>query len=185
MFPKLLYLHQTQNRKIIMKKLLLFVVMFVMSVSLAFAQDDGLKFMDIPIDGPKSKMIKKLQEKGFKYNKRNDYLTGTFNGENVVIIVEDNREGKVWRICILDVPYQSKRVIKTRFNNLLNQFENDSKYIKNRGEKIPEDEEINSDKKYDALFYQNILGEPDINSFVRFMVRKINDRYSIWMFYEN
>ena len=170
-----------------MKKFL-FLVLFALTVSFASAQDDVTKFLGIPVDGPKSEMIKKLQEKGFKYDKMKDCLTGTFNGEDVLIQIETNGSGKVWRICISDKDLIDEIGIKIRFNTLLSQFEEKVNYEKIRGEEISDDEKILyhiDDKRYDALFYQKSSGKPNRNSCVWFMIDRFLTRYRILMFYEN
>ena len=48
-----------------MKKLLLFVAVWVVSSVATFAQSDVTTFLGIPVDGYKSDMIQALKSKGF------------------------------------------------------------------------------------------------------------------------
>jgi hypothetical protein len=61
-----------------MKKIFLMLMMFISLV--ANAQKDVTKFLGIPVDGYKAEMKKKLTNKGFTYNARNDCFEGEFNG---------------------------------------------------------------------------------------------------------
>lgn len=135
-----------------MKKFL-FLVLFALTVSFASAQD-VVKFLGIPVDGPKSEMIKKLQEKGFKYDSENDLLHGMFNGEVLSLRVYANRDGKVWQITLLDTKVRDKDDIKTRFNMLLWQFLGTNKYVKIMGDIIPDSEDIEKGILIDGKKYQ-------------------------------
>lgn len=121
------------------------------------------QFMGIPVDGTKSKMIQKLEQKGFEYNSYGDYLTGEFNGRDVQVFIVTNRD-KVRRIYVVD-KYGTSSVskIKNRFNTLCYQFENNLKYYKytsvENNQQIADDEDISyeitvNDKQYEAVFYQ-------------------------------
>ena len=89
-----------------------------------YAQKDVTQFLDIPVDGYKPEMIKKLKSKGFTINRHNeDILDGEFNGTNVNIAFATNNN-KVWRICVFDVNTTDETNIKIRFNNLIQQFVN-------------------------------------------------------------
>lgn len=146
-----------------MKKAFLFVcVMFIAFV--VSAQPDITTFLGIPIDGTKKEMIAKLQEKGFEYNQKGDYLTGQFNGRDVVISVVTNNN-KVYRIFIQDAYSVSESDIKIRFNNLCDQFLNNKKYQCSvpDGWKIPDSDDISdrisyqmnvNKKRFQAEFYQ-------------------------------
>ena len=110
-----------------MRKLFFTALLLVMILS-AYAQQDITKFMGIPVDGSKSEMIKKLEKKGFKYDYRNDYLTGEFNGYDVTVHVVTNNN-KVYRIAIFDEKWCNETDIKIRFNNLCTQFEKTGRYV--------------------------------------------------------
>lgn len=148
------------------KKLASIIFLFFMQISL-FAQKDVTQFMGIPVDGYKPEMIQKLKEKGFTVSKiQDDILEGEFNGRAVRIYIATNNN-KVWRIMVAEVNTVNETDIKIRFNNLLYQFQNNTKYIplsdsKIRSYEIPEDEDISYEitvhkKRYDALFYQKSL----------------------------
>ena len=137
-----------------MKKFLLLVLLFVMCGSFVAAQNDVIKFLGIPVDGPKSEMIKKLQEKGFKYDRENDLLYGMFNGEDLSLRVYADRDGKVWQITLLDTKVRDKDEIKIRFNTLLWQFLETNKYVKTMGDIIPNSEDIEKRILIDGKTYQ-------------------------------
>ncbi len=145
-----------------------FLVLFALTVSFASAQDDVIKFLGIPVDGPKSEMIKKLQEKGFVYDSKNDLLYGMFNGEDLSLRVYADRDGKVWQITLLDTKVRDKDEIKIRFNTLLWQFLETNKYVKTMGDIIPNSEDIEKGiliegKEYQAHFLPS--GEPDASDY--------------------
>lgn len=146
-----------------MRKIFSIIVLLVASVTL-FAQSDVTKFLGIPVDGFKPDMIRKLKEKGFvstAYDK--DILEGEFNGRDVNISVVTNNN-KVYRIVVRDANSSSETSIKIRFNNLCQQFANNSKYTTPFLTSvddyiIPEDEDISyemavNNKRYQASFYQ-------------------------------
>lgn len=125
----------------------------------AYAQKDVTKFLGIPVDGTKAEMIQKLKAKGFKLaSSNNDALVGEFNGSDVILIVSTNGN-KVCRIAVMDENSVGERDIQIRFNRLINQFDNNLKYIPVNNEKIPDDEDISYEiaahnKRYEAVFYQ-------------------------------
>ena len=90
-------------------------------------------------------------------------LEGEFNGRDVNISVVTNNN-KVYRIVVRDANSSSETSIKIRFNNLCQQFANNSKYTTPFLTSvddyiIPEDEDISyemavNNKRYQASFYQ-------------------------------
>ena len=167
-----------------------FLVLFALSVSFASAQDDVTKFLGIPVDGPKSEMIKKLQEKGFVYDKVKGHLTGTFNGEKVVMQIYTNGNGDVWRVALIDVAVRDEIEIKIRFNRIFGQFQNNGNYELVGGSALSERENIDygitvEKKRYSATFSQKSSGKPDQNNRVWFMINKQNRDYRILMLYDN
>ncbi len=86
-------------------------------------------------------------------------LEGEFNGANVFVNVITNGN-KVCRIAVTDIASEDERSIQIRFNNLLRQFENNSKYLPiSDNNQLSDSEdlsyEINVNKKrYEANFYQ-------------------------------
>ena len=90
-----------------MKKLIISIVAILLTSLAVLAQvktnDSVLKFVGIPIDGTKDKMIKSLENEGFEYLSLLDYLRGMFNGEEVTLHISTNRN-IVDRI-IVEYPY--------------------------------------------------------------------------------
>lgn len=140
-----------------MKKILSILMLLVVSV-IAHAQQDVTRFLGIPVDGTRSEMIRKLQAKGFRYDSANDWLTGEFNGAHVRLSVVTNNN-KVYRIVVCEEKYFGETDIRIRFNRLVGQFKNNSKYTSFGDFTIPDDEDISyeitvHDKRYEADFYQ-------------------------------
>lgn len=145
-----------------MKKLILLTT-FVFVALISQAQKDVTRFLEIPVDGTKSEMIQKLKDKGFEYNPELEILEGEFNGRDVYIgIVTNNR--KVWRIWVRDAHGVNETQIRIRFNNLLQQLNNNKKYYSWPDSvilkyTIPQDEDISYEmsvnhKSYEMEFYQ-------------------------------
>ena len=166
-----------------MKKIigLFFAVLFSAGL---YAQEDVIKFLGIPVDGTKQEMIQKLKSKGFTYNQREDLLEGEFNGQEVTIGVQ-TQNNKVWRINIVDNTSRSEEQIRIRFNTLVGQFENNSKYTPYKeSQTIDENEDISyeisvHDKQYNAIFLSETGG------YVWFTIVNAGMGYYIIMFYEN
>ena len=148
-----------------MKKVIL-LILLVGLVHLGQAQNEVIKFLEIPVDGTKSAMIQKLREKGFVYNANKDCLTGEFNGANVDIFIVTNNN-KVYRIMVADVSYISE----TDNNNLCRQFAKNDKYVQAsllEDYMLPEDEDIDYNmsikhKRYQASYYQISPNSPAIS----------------------
>lgn len=179
-----------------MKKLILTFLISLLSLS-AFAQKDVTKFLGIPVDGTKSEMIRKLKAKGFRsttYDRNT--LEGEFNGYKVEIIIQTNNN-KVWRIVVMDKKPLTTSNIKTRFNNLCYQFNNNAKYYASYNNSlIPESENIDYEilvnkKKYQALYYQqeeNTTNDNTSNTFMKcvwFTFAGDYDEYTLAIYYEN
>lgn len=112
-----------------MKKILL-MFCFILMVFTGYSQ---VKFMGIPVDGTKTEMINKLKQKGFtlcKDKERADYnaLEGEFNGRDVTVYVV-TYNNKVWRVYVAEQQTHDQISTKIHFNNLVQQFENNKKYI--------------------------------------------------------
>ncbi len=146
-----------------MKKAFLLVCVLFVAFAVS-AQQDITTFLGIPIDGTKKEMIAKLKEKGFEYNSEYDYLTGQFNGKDVIVSVVTNNN-KVYRVAVFDENYISESDIRIRFNTLCNQFLNNKKYmcVDEDACFIPEPENFSDEisyqmtvnkKRYQASFYQ-------------------------------
>ena len=142
-----------------MKKLLLFIAVWVVSSVATFAQSDVTTFLGIPVDGYKSDMIQALKSKGFvssSYDK--NILQGEFNGTDVSIHVATNNN-KVYRLMLCDENTIDELDIRLRFNKLCDQFVANGRYVTFGEYKIPEDEDISYQmsvhkKRYEAIFYQ-------------------------------
>ena len=108
-----------------MKKLLL--VLFIPLLS--YAQKDVTQFFDIPVDGFKPQMVKKIKSKGYTVStKYEDALEGEFNGKDVYISI-GTVNNKVWRVLLLDQNSTDEINIRIRFNTLIQQFQNNDRYI--------------------------------------------------------
>lgn len=150
-------LEDTKNQ-VIMKKL--FVMALMLLSGAAQAQMDVTRFLGIPVDGPKSEMIRRLKEKGFRSNQSDsEILEGEFNGTDVLIYVVTNKN-KVCRILVADANSVDEDTIKARFNRLCRQFENNPNYLSyEENQTIPDEEDISfqmsvKSKRYEAAFYQ-------------------------------
>ena len=89
-------------------------------------------------------------------------MTGEFNGEKVELNIVTYKN-KVWRIAVADKTIRQESDIRIRFNNLVDQFDTNNKYIPvNFGQqnfKILFDENISyemmvNNKRYQAAYYQ-------------------------------
>ena len=171
-----------------MKKIIAGVI-FILSALCAYAQNEVTQFLGIPVDGPKSTMIQKLKEKGFRispYN--NEVLEGEFNGINVNLHIVTNGD-KVCRIMLCDANPVDERSIQIRFNTLCRQFENNPKYICLGYYRIPDDEDISyeisvNNKRYEACYYQRPAYLCSKRS-VWFMISEYYGKYYIIMYYDN
>lgn len=146
-----------------------------------------LKFMGIPVDGSETQIIQKLKEKGFVYDSFNDCLIGQFNGVASRIFISTNKD-KVDRIIVTPIDGTNETNIRVVYNNLLSQFNNNSKYITIEENKpISEYEDISykmsvCKKRYDAYFY---LKNNTTQGMVWFMIYREISNYYIAIFYEN
>ena len=171
-----------------MKKILSVLLLLLLSISI-YAQQDVTKFLGIPVDGSKAAMIQKLKEKGFTYNTTTDFLEGVFNGEEVYIHIQTNKN-KVWRIAVGDKTGRDEGQIKIRYNKLFQQFEDNSKYtISKTSHKLSDSEDIAYEisvhkKQYAAAFYQ-LPYEGAQDRKVWFTIAKEYGEYYIMIFYEN
>ena len=174
-----------------MRKFITLIAMIVLAVGL-HAQNEVTKFLGIPVDGTKSEMIQKLKAKGFTYNQKYDIMEGEFNGEKVLIAIATNNN-KVWRIMVVDQTSRNETQIRIRFNNLLSQFENNSKYASYQSNAMIEENENISygitvkKKQYEADFFQKQAdGSINGKNIVWFMITEhLYSNYGITLFYEN
>lgn len=183
-----------------MKKLLLLSAMFLSMLNVC-AQREVTKFLGIPVDGYKPEMIQKLKAKGFIYDQKNDCLTGEFNGVDVVLKIVTNNN-KVYRIMLSDAHQRSETDIRIRFNNLIDQFSRNKRYLCANPSKflIPDNEDISYEmgvksKRYEAIFFQmgtkteNVDSEIEVENMMKrsvwFMIGELYSKYYIIMFYDN
>lgn len=167
-----------------MKKLLLFIL-FV-SIAMGANAQNTIKFLGIPVDGTKREMISKLEAKGYEYDSYRDYLTGEFNGRDVMISIQ-TVNNRVWRVCVIDESYTNETNIKIQFNNLFDQFSNNGKYYCRYGQKLNDSDDISYEmsvhkKRFDAGFG---LNDSSINGSVWYMIGEQYGEYTIAIFYEN
>ena len=164
-----------------MKKILILAMTVILSLG-AFAQREVTKFLGIPVDGTKQSMIQKLKAKGFTYDQQKDRLYGEFNGEEVSISVQTNGN-KVWRIAITDEIGRNENQIRIRFNNLVNQFENNNKYMPYKdSQTLSDNENIGHeiavrDKQYAAIFYQYSKDAPEFSDTLT-LQKEYGERYA-------
>lgn len=171
-----------------MKRLIIIILALFASIAIsAQTNSNVLKFMGIPVDGSKTEVIQKLKEKGFKYDSVHDCLTGRFNGKESAIFISTNKN-KVDRIMVCDVNTTDETNIRIEYNNLLQQFNNNSKYITVKvNEPISEDKDISYEmlvhnKRYEAGFY---LKDNTTQGMVWFMINESYGKYSIAIYYDN
>jgi len=150
-----------------MKRLAVATITLLICI-LSFGQQP-IKFLGIPVDGRESDMVFKLKQKGFKQHSFEDHcLVGTFNGRPSYVFIHTNKN-KVDRIMVVDQEPISKRQVKVLYNNLLQQFEENGKYLSIGNEPIPDDEDIFyemrvNNKEYAASFYPDPLADEDANA---------------------
>lgn len=142
-----------------MKRILSVTIMAVFTMMM-YAQKDITTFLGIPIDGFKSEMKQKLIAKGFtpQKNGTDEFYKGEFNGTDVHVFIATNNN-KVYRIMVCDANTRNEADIKTRFNRLVSQFENNKRYTSFDKFTISDDVDISyemgiKNKNFDALFYQ-------------------------------
>jgi hypothetical protein len=178
------------NYKIMRK--LVFALLMLLTLSLKAQFKEVVRFMGIPVDGPKSEMISKLEKKGFTYNKKEDWLEGRFNGEDVSVFVHTNNE-LVDRIMVATSNPVSETDIKIKFNTLVRQFENNDKYMPAEEDQcIGEDVNISYEmsvkkKRFQASFHQCYTKEeidvirPYINDNYEILMEAFNQSFSDFM----
>lgn len=171
-----------------MKKLLSLLVMLMLSTAL-HAQHNVTKFLGIPVDGTKASMIQKLENKGFTYDVENDVLSGEFNGGKVNISIVTYKN-KVWRIVAFYQEGCNEAQIKTRYNALYQQFNNNAKYTSFKSNEIPNDEDISYEmsihnKEYQSAYYQLPNDEGLEKRIVWFTIHEDYGKYKLYIYYDN
>ncbi len=174
-----------------MKKILSLAFLLMLSLSI-FAQRQVTKFLGIPVDGSRTAMIQKLKAKGFRYNSYINGLEGRFNGRNVMIGVQTNKN-KVWRIIVTDKESYDKEQIKAQYNRLVNQFSNNPRYKVLDAKELTDEDDIDYEvgvkkKQYQANFYQLPDDKNIIKRSVWFTIKEYpsnSEEYYIAIYYEN
>lgn len=171
-----------------MKKLLSLFVMLMLSIAL-HAQHNVTKFLGIPVDGTKASMIQKLKNKGFTYDVKANSLSGEFNGGKVSITIVTYKN-KVWRLLVVNEQLYDEAQIKIQYNNLCDQFNNNTKYKLRELNKIPEKEDISyqmsvKSKDYQSSFYQTPDDDGLTKRIVWFTIKKLEGHYFLLLFYDN
>ena len=139
-----------------MKKALLVTLLTLISLFCHAQNAVGIKFLGIPIDGPKEQFAQKLKAKDFTYSSLYESYKGQFNGKPVDVYIHTNHN-LVDRVYVA-FPYSTEEGIRTEFNRLLNQFKNNGKYMDlSFNSEIPDDEDISyeitvNNKRYQASF---------------------------------
>lgn len=139
-----------------MKRILLIALLSLLPFVLLGQGSGPLKFLGIPIDGPKEQFEAKLKTKGFRYNSYTEGYKGQFNGKDVDVYIHTNHNA-VDRVYVA-FPYTTEEGIKVEFNRLLKQFNDTGKYIDlSFNEEIPSSEDISyeitvNNKRYQASF---------------------------------
>lgn len=155
---------------------IIFVVFVLFTTICATAQTntkqekDVTTFLGIPVDGTKNEMIQKLKNKGFTYDAKSDMLIGEFNGRDVKISVVTNK-GKVYRIVVDEANYTDEADIRIRFNNLFQQFKDNSKYWCPTDFTIPEDEDISYEMTIHNKIYQAVVTQVSKEYILDFAVK--------------
>lgn len=168
-----------------MKRLTALLVALVIS-AWAFAQDNVLKFLGIPVDGDRQEFINALKNKGFTYDPYDGYLDGRFNGMDVIVAVLENN-GKVHRVAVADTYKCEAGQVIIAYNRLMSQFENNGKYVADEdNEALPETENLAYEmsvhnKQYQAAFY--LKGNPQ--GLVWFAIEEESGEYYLIIFYDN
>jgi hypothetical protein len=150
---------------ILIKTLQIFILVCLPLKS--FSQNDITQFLNIPVDGFKSDMEQKLKSKGYTLIPNSDgVLKGEFNGTNVILSINTNNN-KVWRIIVGESNETDETNIKIKFNNLIQQFADNQRYLKQADTTItkfiiPKNEDISYEiasigKRYEAVFHQKTI----------------------------
>ena len=169
-------------------------LVFALLMLLTLSLNAQVKFLGIPVDGDKSEIIQILIQKGYIFNRYKDCMMGEFNGNDAIIHVVEYK-GKVGRIIVEDATPSNEIDIIFKYNNLIEQFENNGKYI---GENAKLDNKTNigyemshNHNRFEAVYYQKSADDKDLdenelyNRKVWFMMQRANQGYKILIHYDN
>lgn len=171
-----------------MKKLLTLILLLIASVEM-YAQNNITTFLGIPVDGTKSSMIQKLQQKGFVYNQKKDMLEGEFNGKDVSIEI-GTQKGKVYAISVTYRKSLDTEVVKMTYENLCRQFRDNPKYMALSEDSLPESKDLGYEmtvnkRSYASFYIQNPqFNESDKDRLVMVSLFHIT-AYSVGILYVN
>lgn len=135
------------------------VMLCMLPLSL-LAESKAIRFLGIPVDGPKSEMIEKIKAKGFTYHITEDYFTGYYYGYPVYVFVQlENRV--VNRIIVYDIPQCNQKEIKKRFNELCTKFDRDKRYrsLSDSIVKIRQNEDILKEMRLHQKQYRGLYAQ--------------------------
>ena len=142
-----------------MKKIVTSLILAILTYAAVAQNPATLTFLGIPVDGTRAEMVQALKAKGFRYNPYTGALMGKFNGVDSRIFISTNH-GKVDRVYVCDANPSDKKQIRIRYNNLLQQFmDNTDKYFAiDDYTPIPDKEDIAREmrvhkKEYVATFH--------------------------------
>lgn len=174
-----------------MRRLIIFILSLVALVSC----DNTIRFLDIPIDGSRNMMIKKLEEKGFIYDYENNLMEGTFNGEPSCISISTSN-GRVNKISVCSNAYDATEIIAA-YNKLLKQFKSNPKYIALKNYNLIPIGIVNmyfnlKSEKYQTVFYRRkefkdsySINPNKAEGVVWFQIIEVNEDFFIQINYEN
>ena len=110
-----------------MNRAILLAVLSLMLSVYAFGKEETIRFLGIPVDGPKSEMIRKLQAKGYEYVSEEDFFMGFYMGDPVYLFLQVVNE-KVSRVIVYDIEQRTEEEIKYRFNSIYGRFASNRRY---------------------------------------------------------
>ena len=169
-------------------------LVFTLLMLLTLSLNAQVKFLGIPVDGSRSEMIRSLTQKGYIYNIYKEYLMGEFNGNDVIIHVVEYK-GMVGRIVVEDAVSLNETEIIIKYNNLIDQFESNGKYI---GENVKISNKTNigyemshNHNRFESVYYQKSADDENLDEKelytrkVWFMMKRTNNGYKILIYYDN
>ena len=163
-----------------MKKFLFILIMCI--ATLTACKQNTIKFLGIPVDGTKQEMMERLQTKGFKYDSVNDCLMGEFNGmESIIFLATFNN--KVCRVIVINKTPLNGFNADLTFNNFVEQFTNNEKYIRLSDEEISENYKLSFWNDCQDVCYFNKCAVFAFNNSITKEV--INEGVAIYSFQDN
>lgn len=93
-------------------------------------------FLGIPIDGPKSLFVAKLNQKGFVDSDHDGWLEGHFAGRDVSIFLITNRDNEVSVVRVQYAHVKSEQSFVNIYNELFDELYETSKYSYGEGRNL-------------------------------------------------